>query len=68
MANNYENHFDKLLDALQSIGENLPRFLTFEKIFQYDERLQEVVAMVYEDIMEFLRRMWRFFRRRCTFF
>jgi len=68
VANNYENHFDKLLDALQSIGENLPRFLTFEKIFQYDERLQEVVAMVYEDIMEFLRRMWRFFRRRCTFF
>ncbi|KAF8424842.1 hypothetical protein EV426DRAFT_701102 [Tirmania nivea] len=64
IASRFADHFEKLLDAFQNIGENLPRFQTYEKIFQYDHRLQEVIALVYEDIMEFLRRTWKFFRRR----
>lgn len=53
------------MNALQSIGESLPRFIRYESIFIDDARLQEVVAMVYEDIMEFIRRTWKFFRRSC---
>ena len=45
----------------------MPRFRIYEKLFQYDQRLQDIIALVYENIMEFLRRIWKFFRRRCAF-
>lgn len=56
---------DKLLDAYMQIAEALPRFDRFQNAFPDEKNLQNALAMVYEDILEFHRFSYKFFRRGC---
>ncbi|KAF8241747.1 hypothetical protein K440DRAFT_608219 [Wilcoxina mikolae CBS 423.85] len=64
LSSKFTESFDRLLDACQKIGENLPRFVRFAGIFKYSDRIQNVIALLYDDILEFYRRTLKFFRRR----
>jgi hypothetical protein len=64
LASNFVDSFDKLLDACKRIGDNLPRFIRFASIFQYSDRIQNIIGILYEDILEFYCRTLKFFRRR----
>ncbi|KAF8545104.1 hypothetical protein BDD12DRAFT_977275 [Trichophaea hybrida] len=64
LSSKFIESFDRLLDACQRIGENLPRFTRFASIFSYSEQIQNVISLLYEDILDFYRRTLKFFRRR----
>ncbi|KAL7267231.1 hypothetical protein RUND412_010191 [Rhizina undulata] len=64
VASSYTESFDKLLDAFEDIGQNLPRFDQYSKFYNENERIQEVIAMIYVDIMEFHRKALKFFQKR----
>ncbi|KAF8244003.1 hypothetical protein K440DRAFT_589065 [Wilcoxina mikolae CBS 423.85] len=64
LSSKFIESFDRLLDACQRIGENLPRFTRFTSIFSYSEQIQNVISLLYEDILDFYRRTLKFFRRR----
>ncbi|KAL9116701.1 MAG: hypothetical protein Q9187_006774, partial [Circinaria calcarea] len=64
LASNYADVFDRLVTAYVQISENLPRLDRFEKVFPKNIEFQNVLALVYADILEFHRRAYKFFRRR----
>lgn len=55
---------DKLIDAYAMIGEAMPRFDKLSAAFKDDQDFQQVLGQFYEDILEFHRRAYKFFRRR----
>lgn len=64
VANTYIKSLDKILDAFQRIGENLPRFENYAKIFYDNQQMQKVISLMYEDILNFHRFTLKFFRKR----
>lgn len=64
LASDFMSSFDKLIEAYVRIAENLPRFDRLSVAFQNTSDFQQVLAMVYSDILEFHRRAYKFFRRR----
>lgn len=64
LASDFMSSFDKLIGAYVRIAENLPRFDRLSVTFQGTSDFQQVLAMVYSDILEFHRRAYKFFRRR----
>ena len=46
------------------IGEAMPRFDRLSAAFKNDPEFQQVMGHFYEDILEFHRRAYVFFRRR----
>lgn len=65
LASAYTDVFETLIIAYQQIGEALPRFDRLQKTFEDNPDFQNVLALVYADILEFHRRAYKFFRRRC---
>lgn len=65
LADEYTNVFDNLVDAYQQIAEAMPQFERLQAAFRDQPNLQAILAMIYEDILEFPRRAYKFFRRRC---
>jgi hypothetical protein len=63
LAAEYTSSFDTLLDAYAKIAEALPRFDRYSITFP-EADFQNVLALVYVDIIEFHRRAYKFFRRR----
>ena len=47
------------------IGEAMPRFDRLSTAFGDDPEFQQVMGNFYVDILEFHRRAYMFFRRRC---
>ncbi|KAH8587407.1 hypothetical protein B0O99DRAFT_733524 [Bisporella sp. PMI_857] len=64
LASEYNDIFDKLLDAYCQIAEAMPQFDRLQVSFCNDASFQAVLAMVYTDILEFHQRAYKFFRRR----
>ncbi|KAH6711796.1 hypothetical protein BKA61DRAFT_693710 [Leptodontidium sp. MPI-SDFR-AT-0119] len=64
LADEYTNVFDNLVDAYQQIAEAMPQFERLQAAFRDQPNLQAILAMIYEDILEFPRRAYKFFRRR----
>jgi hypothetical protein len=56
--------FDIILNALRRIGENLPRFESFENIFKGDLRIKRVLLWIYSDILEFYAEVLSFLRKK----
>jgi hypothetical protein len=56
--------FDIILNALRRIGENLPRFESFENIFKGDPRIKRVLLWIYNDILEFYAEVLNFLRKK----
>ena len=63
IASQYTSVFDQILDAYAKIGEVLPRFDRYQKVFQQPD-FKHVLALIYADILEFHRRAYKIFTRR----
>ncbi|KAL9632984.1 MAG: hypothetical protein Q9164_004975 [Protoblastenia rupestris] len=55
---------DSILQAFSDIGDVLPRVDRLKATFQHDTNLNEVIGLIYSDIIEFFRRAYKFFRRK----
>jgi len=64
LADEYTSIFDKLIDAYIQIGEAMRWFDRLETTFGSDSNFKSVLGMIYEDILEFHRRAYKFFRKR----
>ncbi len=59
--------FEKLIDAYGRIADVMPRWDRLGNALKDDYNVQNVLALVYSDILEFHRRAYKFVRRRCEF-
>lgn len=55
---------EKILKAYTDMADVLPRMDRIEKTFGTSPELQQVLALIYSDIIEFHRRAYRMFRRK----
>lgn len=55
---------DKILQAFSDIADVLPRMDHLKKTFGDSVDFQQVLALIYSDIIEFHRRVYKFFRRK----
>ena len=55
---------EKLIDAYAMIGEAMPRFDKLSAAFKNDKEFQQMMGLFYEDILDFHRRAYKFFRQR----
>jgi hypothetical protein len=55
---------EKLITAYKQIAESLPRFDRLSATFAHDKNFQRVLAVFYDDVLEFHRRAYKFVRRR----
>ncbi|KAK5004662.1 hypothetical protein LTR28_008621, partial [Elasticomyces elasticus] len=61
IASDYVTAFEKLIDAYGQIAETLPRFDRLSAALRETPDFQNVLAVVYADILEFHRRAYKFF-------
>jgi hypothetical protein len=59
--------FEKLIEAYGKIGDMLPRLDRLGNALVDDHNFQNVLALVYSDIIEFHRRAYKFVRKKCWF-
>lgn len=59
--------FEKLIEAYGKIADMLPRLDRLNHALADDHNFQNVLALVYSDIVEFHRRAYKFVRRKCRF-
>ncbi len=64
IAQGHISSLERLIDAYAMIGEAMPRFQKLSSAFKDDAEFLQVMAHFYEDILEFHRRAYKFFRRR----
>lgn len=57
--------FEKLIEAYGKIADMLPRLDRLSHALFNDHNFQNVLALVYADILEFHRRAYKFVRRKC---
>ena len=62
MARNYINILDSLLQAFQHIARVLPRVDRLKATFGEDPEFRHAVALVFCDVLEFHRRVYKFLR------
>ena len=55
---------EKILQAFSDIGDVLPRLDRLKVTFPEDTNFNQVVALIYSDIIEFHQRAYKFFRRK----
>ncbi|KAK0115665.1 hypothetical protein ONS96_014111 [Cadophora gregata f. sp. sojae] len=53
VASSWADCFDIILDAYQKLADNLPLFSEYRALFGADSRMASVLALIYEDILEF---------------
>jgi hypothetical protein len=59
----YLGAFEKLIAAYGRIAENLPRFDLLSDAFKDSPDFQQMLAIVYSDILEFHRKAYKFFKK-----
>ena len=64
IAQGHISALEQLIDAYAMIGEAMPRFDRLSEAFKGDPEFRQVMGHFYEDILEFHRRAYMFFRRR----
>jgi len=57
--------FDAVINTMTTIGELLPRFQRTVEIFKDAEKIREVLALFFEDILDFYLAMLKLFRKSC---
>ena len=67
-ASNYTDAFDTLLDAYKDIGNNLPQFGKYAKLFGRKQSVRKVLVEIFGGILRFHKRAMGFFRRSGTAF
>ncbi len=63
VANTFAESFDTLLDAYEQLGENIPLFIQYKQLFHSDSRMNSILALIYEDILEFHQAALRVFQK-----
>ncbi|KAF2812552.1 uncharacterized protein BDZ99DRAFT_413355, partial [Mytilinidion resinicola] len=63
LASDFTTAFERLISAYSQIAENLSRFDRLSQAFGGNPEFQQVLAVVYADILEFHRRAYKFFRK-----
>jgi hypothetical protein len=53
VAANYGKYLEKLVDMFARIGDVLPRFRAYEKLFSDHSRLLHMLSVAYVDIITF---------------
>jgi hypothetical protein len=53
-----------LLDAYQQIGESLPLLSQYQAFFQRNPNMRKVLALIYNDVLEFHKKALKYFRQR----
>jgi hypothetical protein len=69
VASTWSYSFDRLLEAYEQIGEQLPLLQQYEILFRKEPCMTKVLRLMYEDILEFHKRATKFFsgKGRSTF-
>ena len=62
-ASNYADAFDLLLDAYKDIGNSLPQFGKYARLFSNNPGIRKVLVEIFEGILRFHKRAMGFFRR-----
>jgi hypothetical protein len=63
LSADYLGAFEKLIAAYGRIAENLPRFDRLSNAFKDSSDFQQVLAVVYSDILDFHRKAYKFFKK-----
>lgn len=63
LAREFGKYYDKLVDMFNCIGDILPRFQSYEKLFPSHVRLVEALSVIYVDILRFCHDAKLVFRR-----
>ena len=64
LARNYSNVMEKILQAFADIADVLPRLDRLKATFPTDSNFNQVIGLIYSDIIEFHQRAYKFFRRK----
>ncbi|KAI5800428.1 hypothetical protein DFH27DRAFT_82123 [Peziza echinospora] len=64
IASQFADAFDTLLDAYAQLGECLPQFQKYDHLFGQSPEMQRVLGYVFEDVLEFHRRVLKIFKRK----
>ena len=64
IAGSYSEALNDLLDAYQEIGEHMPLLEQYEPYIKSNPYLQEIVSLIYSDILTFHRKAMKHFRQR----
>lgn len=64
IAQNHISALERLIEAYAMIGEAMPRFNKLSTAFKDDPEFLQVMGHFYQDILEFHRRAYQFFRKR----
>jgi hypothetical protein len=62
MSSNLSQCFSAITNALIDIGNKLPVFETFTELFNLNDRMLDVLALFYRDILDFYLVAFKFFR------
>jgi hypothetical protein len=63
LAKDHLSAFEKLIAAYGRIAENLPRFDRLSNAYKNNPDFQQVLAVVYSDILEFHRKAYKYFKK-----
>jgi len=63
VASAWADAFDTLLDAYQQLAENIPLLEQYHSLFESNPRMASILAVIYEDILEFHQTALRVFKR-----
>ncbi|KAF2642645.1 hypothetical protein P280DRAFT_395523 [Massarina eburnea CBS 473.64] len=63
LAKDHISAFEKLISAYGRIAENMPRFDQLSHAYRHQPGFQQVLAVVYSDILEFHCQAYKFFNR-----
>jgi hypothetical protein len=64
VASSYSEALNTLLDAYQEIGEHMPLLEQYETHIGNNSYLQEIVGLIYQDILKFHHKAMKHFRQR----
>ncbi len=63
IASSFAEGFTELLGVYESLGEELPLILQYEKLFSEDPNMKRVLTYLYKDVLEFHRRALKYFQQ-----
>lgn len=64
IAGRFVGCFERFLDVLSLLGENLPRINEYTALFANHARIQNVLSLIYVDLLDFCVLAITFFKRR----
>ncbi|KAF2686439.1 ankyrin [Lentithecium fluviatile CBS 122367] len=64
VAGAYSDALNTLLDAYQEVGENMPLLMQYEALVSQSPSLQEILGLIYKDILTFHGKAMKHFRQR----